>query len=299
MWFKKKKNNSDVRNSQVSKPNQKVFSYYTASKNQLNNFDRQTQAVRSEQMQKNHISKLLRNWFVVFTVLALLLSSVYILSLNRQANIDIDGPLYRQGNEYQKIIDNILAKDIKNYSKPTLNVANIKKQISEQIPEANSITVATDILGHRPIIKITTDEALAVFSNPNSNSYVLSTRGRFLLPSNLSNSDTSNLPVIENQTGIDGKPGDQFLSPEEASNFAKLLGQNESSALVRYILPTNPKEIYLAPTQSRGYQVRYLLNNDIVIQHGAYKAAIKKIIELGNIPNEYIDVRLVEKVYYK
>lgn len=297
-WFKKK-NKSSPRQPQPDKPNQKVFSYYTASKNQLNNFDRQAQAIRSETIQKNRINRLLSNWFFIFAALILLLVAGYILSLTRQATVDISGPKYRSNQEYQQIVNDILAQDIKNYTKPTLNSNSIKKSIATKIPEANEVTVKTDILGHRPIIIIKTDKALAVFNNPNSESFILSDRGRLLLPASEANVETTKLPVIDNQTGVYGKSGDQFLSPEEALNFAKLLSQSEATGLIRFILPSNPREIYLAPTQSRGYQVRYLLNNDIALQHGAYKAAIKKLAELGNVPANYIDVRLVEKVYFK
>jgi hypothetical protein len=299
IFRKNKKEVKSPRQSNVGKPNQKVFSYYTASKNQLNNFDRQSQAVRSETKAKIRVSKLLQNWFVVISCFIFLVIAVYMLSLSRKASIDINGPLYRPALSYQNTIDDILKKDLRSYAKPLLNSSQIEKDIKNAIPEARTVSVNAGILGHRPEIIITTDEPLAVFNNLNEK-FILSERGRLLLPVNDANIETNKLPIIDNLTGVEGKAGEQFLSPDEALAFNNLLLQQDPSTLglQRYELPVNPRELYSSATANRGFKVKYLLSDDIALQHGAYLATLKKLQSMNVTPASYVDVRLVEKVYF-
>jgi hypothetical protein len=154
-------------------------------------------------------------------------------------------------------------------------------------------------LGHRPEVKISTSAPLAVLTQPGS-SYILSTRGRLLLPASESNIDLSRLSILQNQTGVNGKAGEQFISPDETADFSILIAQfkADNDKGVVFLLSSLPHEIQ-AREQGKTYTVRFLLNNNIAGQYGALRATQNQLQKLGQNPTQYIDVRLADKVYYK
>lgn len=301
MLFKKKKNSGAIRSRQpATTSSRRVVSYYTASQRQLNQFERQASS-RSQNRQLRHSLKLIRKWwFWCLSGLALMAISGYLLSLSTMPHIDVDGSVtYRNLSDYKSIVEPELKKDWQNRIKPLLKSEQLEATLLELIPEASNIEVSSSWFGHYPIVHITTQTPMAVFNQKGQLDKLISNRGKILMIVSESQVETDGLPLLQNDTGIEAKEGEQFMRPDEAEAFARLVAQFQAeNSVVTYTLPTTPHEILVAEA-GRGYQVKFLLNEQTVRQFGALRATEKKLAEIGQTPAEYIDVRLADKAYYR
>lgn len=297
-YKKSKERSNGSRQSPSSGSNQRVISYYTASRRQLDNFERSK--ANDSHMGKRRL-RLKESWFAIVCAVVLVIVLGYSAILDTTPHIIIQGQSLRTAGEYQKLIGAVFGHDIRNQFKPTLQAASLTEAVRAVVPEASQVSVTTDLLGHRPTVKITTDTPLAIFNQPGSTDLVLSDRGRLLLPSVATNFNINDLPLIQNQTGVTGEAGQQFMRPDEAQAFARLLAQFKADNSVPiFTLSLTPHEL-LARESGRGlsYNERFLLKEDITLQYGALRAAQKKLNETGQAIAEYIDIRLVERIFYR
>jgi hypothetical protein len=303
VFGRKKKQQSQARNAQPRKKgdNQRVISYYTASRQQLDNFDRRS-AAKSEanSLSSRRMQNLRRAWFTLLTTLVLVGVVGYSLTLSKTPSVVVNGDLYRSQLEYEKLAAESFNGDPRNLLKPTLQEATLASDLRAVFPEARKITVKSSLLGHNPEVSIETDKPLAQLEQPNGDKIVLGERGRLLLPTSDALDTFSSLPVMRNSTSVEIKPGQQFIRPDEANAFRRLLGQySVDKSIPTSELVTVPQEILVREPNRGGYYVRYLLNDSIVLQYGASRATQKELAKRGEVPAEYIDVRLAEKAFYK
>ena len=224
----------------------------------------------------------------------------YLGTLSASPHINISGTAYRSVAEYQAIVTKQFGTDIRNRFKPTLNSKLIESNILKNLPEVQEVIVKSSLLGHRAEVNLIMPKPLAVFCSNNSNNLILSERGRLLLKASQSDTDNTSLPIVNNNTGIEAKAGEQYMRPDEAKALSDLSKQYKASGMngVIYTLTNIPHELQ-AKEPGRGYYIRYLLDDTIVKQYGALQATQKELQKIGQVPAEYIDVRLVEKVYYR
>lgn len=303
MRFFKRKNKQNIetgRNTKNDIPKQRVISYYTASRRQLDNFERTSVNQSESSLAFSRLERIRSSWFTVVIAIVILIVIGYLASLSTTPQISINGTKYRSDGDYKKLIEDAIGNDIRNRLKPLLQVNTLSESVSKAIPEAGSVIIKSSFLGHRPEIIIDTDEPIAIFSQPGSVDYLLSNRGRLLLPTSESVISTTGLPLIQNLTGINGKAGEQFMRPDETLAFKRLFSQyaTDKSTPI-FTLNTTPHEI-LAKESGRGsYYARYLLTDTITSQYGSLRATEKKLQEISQTANEYIDIRLIDKAYYK
>jgi hypothetical protein len=282
-----------------AEPKQRVISYYTASRHQLDNFERQAGAYSKEQRLGKPLGWLRQWWFWLVSGCAILVMLGYLVSLSSMPYIVISGPSYRSKSAYQKLIEPELKNNFFNRFKPLLNTSNLQSKLSQLIPEARTISVGTSWLGHHPIIKIDANNPLAIFSQKDQPDRLLSDRGKVLIDVAQSQIDSRQLPLLQNDSGVTVQIGEQFISPEQAEAVGRLNNQFKAeNAVVTYTLSNIPNEL-IVQESGRGYRDRFLLNDQIVTQFGALRATEKKLAEINQQPTSYIDVRLSDKVYYK
>jgi hypothetical protein len=305
MFFKnkrKKQLKEDLKERSTDlRPNQKVISYYTASKRQLDKFERNSVYNVKDATNKGFLSHLRHSWFFVLAIIILIIAGIYLSLLGENPRLTISGPIYRSKEDYQKIVKDILSDNMRNRFKPLLMSKDIEDKILQSIPEAESVSVKSTFLGHDPEIKIYTSNYLAYFNQTGGQSLIISNSGRLLLPlSDTDYIDNNDTPILENATGVIGEAGEQFMSPNEANTFDKLNNQYKKSENIKpsYVLSEIPHELTVQEP-GRGYVVKYLLEDDILQQFGALRAAEKRLQQTGQTPLEYIDVRIANKVFYK
>jgi len=283
-----------------SQRGQRVISYYTASQRQLDKFERNINSTSDNLSQRRSSHKRRQLWFSALVIIVLIIVLGYLCALGSKPNVSVNGPLYRSVGEYQKSITGIFGSDIRNRIKFLLRSNDLQKKMLQALPEAQSIIVSSTYLGHQPEVKIKTSQPLAIFSQPGSTDYIISNRGRLLLPVSKSKLSIKNLPLLQNQTGVIGKAGQQFMLASEAVAITNLSVQfkADNGGVISYALPTVPHEL-IVHEPGRGYYEKFLLSDNITQQYGALRATQKTLQEQNQTPSKYIDVRLIDKVYIK
>ena len=291
-FFKRSKSPTDTKPEPPRR--KKVYSYYAASSQQINQSERRVNDTDSHS--KNKIAFIIKHWFYFLIGSILAVSFIYSLYLKPSASLTIVGTKYRTTAEYQSMVDQILSDNPIILSKASIRVSKLEEKIKKEIPEASSVKITVPILGNRPDVQITTDSAMAIFADTTTTQYILSTKGRVLLPAEESLDSVKNLPKIINNTGVEVGQGEQFLNPAEAKALELLIYQTGSN--VSFEVPVQLQEIYLRDTAKGNYYVKFLLDPETINQqYGAYLAVIEKLA--GNKPAEYIDARLADKIFVK
>lgn len=296
-FFKKKPKSSNKDATQLDR--RRVYSYYTASSQQLNTSDRQVagENLKSE-TRKRHLRILAKNWFYIIVGSVAGIALLFMMTLSREPQVVIGGPSYRPATTYYKFSLEAVNKTWLNMLKPTLDKTGIAKNLKATVPEISNVSVSTSFFGRRPVIRITTDKAMATFQQAGLK-YILSDKGRILLPTN----DASNIKAmvnIINGTGVSAQEGAQFITPDQAVAFNKLIFQSgaEGNSNISFEIPPQPHEILMRDSSKGNFYVRFILDSaTIEQQYGAYVATLKQIGEQK--PTEYIDARLADKVFVK
>lgn len=305
LFKRKKRTISDSYRQPRAQENQRVFSYYTASRRQLDTFERQTN--RQDPLRNRAQRQIRAYWFLALCIVSGVAITGWMLTLSNVAYVRVEGPSYRQRSTYAAAATQAIQGDWRNRWKLLLRSESIRFFVLDALPEAKAVEVRSTFLGRKPEIIIYTDAPLAWFDQPNAPSVLLSERGKLLLPEMQANNpdpqfSRSVLPGLRNETGVKGEKGKQFLSPEEATALNDLMyqiQQDNDPQLPQLTLTSVPREVELHEPDRGGYAVRMLLNNTIREQYGALRATQKQLTERGQNPAEYIDVRLVDRVYIK
>lgn len=298
--FGKKNTKQDDRQTDAESKRQRVYSYYAASSQKLNTFDRQTEKNYQKESSKRKLRLIFKNWLYILIGAVLAMVAIYSITLNNDASVTISGTKYRQEVEYSTAVNEALQKSWLNMLKPTINKTQLEEDIKKALPEASIVQVSVPFIGHRPDIKIYTDKAMAIFSESDTEKYVLSERGRVLLPVGESVTDSKSLPVITNKSGIKLEEGKQFITPNQAEAIRKLIFQSatKDTKTISLQIPLQPQEVYFTNSAEGNYYVKFMLDPDTINQqYGAYLAVINKLA--GAKPTEYIDARLADKIFVK
>ena len=303
-WFNKKSNTNNERSgSATNSSQQRVYSYYTASRRQIDQFERNNQ----QHLERTNTNRQIalgagKGKMLILGILIIVLLASLVLS--NSPSVIYNGPRYQDTKTSNASISNIINQDKRNLFKPSLQSETIKQEILKTIPEANNVEVYAPLIGFKPIISIQTNQPFAVLIQPSANSLIIDQSGRAVAQVNNTNLDASSISVIENQTGLEYSINDQIFSPNEIDTLLVLhnqLQQEGGNKQISYIMPSVPREIRL---KRAGYYVKFGLDDSsgagTDLQYGSLKSIEKSIQEQGTAPpSEYIDVRLSDKVYLK
>lgn len=303
-WRKKskKEQNKKEPNGRLASSGQsqnRVNAYYTASNKQLDAFNRSARLGNEEPTKKIPIKKILKATLIVI-IFGLMLFGLLVLYGSPRVEIK-GGEPYRSMQEYESISISAINNNLANKFKPTLQTDEIADNIKQNVPEATSVSVSARVFGGSPEVSIIVSPAFSVFSQTGTQSTVLTNRGRLAIDVNNTTLDTSRLPLMENQSGYSYSIGDQVFKPVEMESMREIQHQflQAGDSSINYILPEKPREIWVI---YKNYKIVFGLDigASIETQFGAFKA-VQSEIEQGRQapPQEYIDVRLGDKIFIK
>jgi len=295
--FKKKVKAEGRRPSYLQK-SEKVISYYSASRKQLDTFERKRGRAETQRVKPKielGRSKLTKTIVIVLVVFICVYSSL----LGADPVIKINGTQYRSLKSYQIIGQQVMAGDIRNKLKFLLQAQSDSSKLMELIPEASSITVRSSLLGHNPIITINTAKPFMIFQQKGAPDFIIDQKGRASLPVSEGLKMYQSLPRLINGSGVNNKAREQVLSPDEANELLQLMAQYKAdNSFPVYTLSSNPFEVDIAEV-GKLYFAKYSLDPNSLAQYGSLKATEAKLKQLGQVPAQYIDVRLTNKVFYQ
>lgn len=281
-----------------------VYSYYAArpiagrdsrSASQLRNSSVTNQAPR------NH-----RRFVSTYTVVALICTIVVfvcvlkLLAVSPDSKIVVSAPSNYPVSQltttaYAEAANTLLHSSILNRSKLTLNTNGIAHTLQERFPELTSVEVTVPLVGNRPVIYVAPSEP-AFTLETSSGVYAMDAKGYILnhLPAPL-----PGLALLKEASSRQPRPGVQYLASSTVSFCTTVLYElKQGNVPVAYLsLPASAPYELDAYVSAKPYYIRFNLESDAMQQSGA---AVATIQQLGaNTPAQYLDVRVLERAYYR
>lgn len=242
---------------------------------------------------KRFFSRLVQS-LVLVTIIAGL---IYCLIIKPRPRTIVSSNAYHPSAVYEAAAKAAF-KSPRNRTKITLDERGIINALKAQFPEIDQVTIEVPIVSQIPSLRISIAAPTFNFTSHNI-LYVVGSNG---VISGLSSQLTgaSKLPNVIDQSGFEAAPGKQVLGTESIAFINSLLAQCRHTGLSvqSLTLPTAAQELDLR-VQNQPYFVKFYLGGDVLSQAGQYLAAKHKFDTENSQPEQYLDVRVVGKIYYK
>jgi hypothetical protein len=302
---------SRPQNTDPGSSSRPAFSYYSSSR-PTERLDRTTaqkeERAREKPKQTNKPSNTARTqqrslttrlsyWLII---IVFIVCAVKILSLNNDPKIIVisnaGNSLTHSTTVYQQAASKILNQSYANRNKITFSSQELVVRMQQQFPELQSVSVALPIVGNRPVIYLAPVEPSLVLQSGGIN-YAMSHSGVVLakvinLPSNI-------LPIQDQSTSLP-QLGTRAL-PASTVSFAETIAYQLKASHVSvsgFVLPgTSNYELDVQLT-GKPYIAKFNIEADAIQQSGALLSVLQYLNGKPQ-PTNYIDVRVVERAYYK
>jgi hypothetical protein len=187
-----------------------------------------------------------------------------------------------------------------NRNKITVDTNRIAAELEKRFPELRAVTVSLPVIGSKPVVYIHPSLPKLIFV-AGSGTYLLDGNGRALITGNqVSSLEDLHVPVVSDQSGLPVELGKVVLPESTVSFISEVVGQLNAKGITTnsLILPPGSTELRVK-MEGTDYYVRYDLHGNAREAVGAYLAARQYLEANGKAPNEYVDVRVGNKVYFR
>ena len=277
--------------------NRPMYSYYSGS--QPKTPEARGRGVRSSQATPRVPRSPLHTIMLVACILVGLVCAVKILTLSADSKIVIaenQQSLQLPSASYAEVVNDSLGSSLLNANKITLNTKGVARDLQKKFPELSSVVVTVPLVGNRPVVYVR--PSLASFMIESSGVfYTMADTGYILAQLSVPQDGLTTLNELSQRQP---RVGEQFL-PASTVVFAKAVTYqlNQSGlAVARVELPANAPYELRVRLVDKPYYLRFNLQADVMQQSGGAVAALRKISGTQP-PREYVDLRVLGRVYYK
>ncbi len=278
--------------------NRAVFSYYKSKK--------QPQAEsRSQNEEKASFVSRMPGYLAVITIILCL---GYATTLGNQSRVVIVNektlgsasvPL-RPKTEYIGYANRWLSGSIMNKNKLTLNTSGLEEAMSQEFPEITTVAVTLPIIGRKPSVYFKIAEPVCILTS-NKESFVIDEKGRAVVSDEeLPKSSSRRLIKVSDTSGLHLRPGTQAMTTSSIDFIQTVMYQlGQKNINVSHMeLPDYANELHVF-IDKKPYYIKFSVTSDPVQQIGAFLAVNSELENKKQIPKQYIDVRVEERVYFK
>lgn len=304
--FRKKQTPPTRQRQVLQRSSAPVFSYYS-NRNPSQPApgavrQRPAQQEKRYRPQKVTWSQLVTYAPTLLATVMLLVCCLYTLTLSSRPRVQMSQVQgYAPTEEYKKGIQELLGKSVLNRSKLLIDTKRLEQEIREAYPELGDVSVTIPLATRRLVV----DAAPArpsILLVGSGETLVVDDMGRAILTAREAPSSMKdNVPVLEDQSGIDLKLG-SYVLPASAVKFVEKVHQQLTEAGLRpesYVLPAIPHELHVS-LKGEKYYIKFDITGEGDLQAGSFRALHKYISNQSSAkPKQYVDVRISGRVFYK
>lgn len=230
-------------------------------------------------------------------LLVLAAGLVYSLGVKPSPKVELSSDIYHTQNDYQQAIVSQL-KALRSRSKLTINQSGIGLALKRQFPEIRSVDINLGLFSQVPKFKLTINEPSFNLTSGGV-IYVINSAGVAVAKADQLAAASRLISVLD-QSDYKVEIGKQALGSDQVSFINAIIAQckNAKIPIASLTLPPLAQQVDLRTTD-RSYLVKFQLSGDASQQIGQYLAVRSKFDSVGSHPNEYIDVRVEGKIFYK
>lgn len=253
--------------------------------------------------QKPALSKKLRLLPTFIAILVIAGSIFYSMTLSAYPSVEIVGDtpvIYRDQEEYASEVAQLMNRTLANRTKLTAKTDEVEQELLRKFPELKAAALRLPVLGRKPTLVIDINRPGLLLATQ-SQSFVLDQDGFAVSEvKHLAQEYRTGIPLVQDKSGMDIGLGQQVLPSTTVQFVQDVQAQLTAAGLTAtgYILPVsvNELDIYI---DGISYFVKTDTAGDARLQIGSFLSTKAYLERQGDIPAEYIDVRVEEKVFYK
>lgn len=238
-------------------------------------------------------------------VLVIIIVSGIIFTLTVDSSVQIttkssDALFLRDKTTYQSTADQFISSSPINRLKLTFDSQGLIDNLKKQFPELSAVSVNLPVIARRPTVVIQTTKPGFIL-NSGQNSYVIGANGVALLDvRDVDHISKLGLRTVSDESNIALVVGKPALPQEQALFISNVVEQLEKQGyeIQSLTIPKSPYDLHVKLVGHR-YYIKFNVLEDAKQQAGTYIALIQRLEKEQKIPNEYIDVRIGERVFYK
>jgi hypothetical protein len=208
-------------------------------------------------------------------------------------------PLQRPTEVYENFISQELSRSAFNKSKLTINTEPLEQTLQRQFPEVANAAVTLPLIGHRPIVSIAVSSPAFVLAT-SGGAYYVSPEGVPLVRVSDVQNPLKDIATVSDTSGLPVTIGRQVLPSETVGFISTVIAQLNATEtkFTSIALPLEANELQLQ-LADKPYIVRFNTTEDAQVQVGTLLAVKNRLEGSGEVPKEYIDIRVPERAYYK
>lgn len=183
---------------------------------------------------------------------------------------------------------------------PFVPMAHITKQILDQNPEIENLTVHNNGFSTTLTLKLSFRRPSLIWQTKNGSQFYLSSDGT-AFENDYSGADTSKLIHLVDTSGLGAEEGKTLASSQMINFVISLHNQLEAAEVpvVQYSVPATLREVDVK-LKGKPYIVKFLSTNDVGQEVAQLQQSLKFFAaHPDQTPTKYLDLRLVGRAFYQ
>ena len=206
----------------------------------------------------------------------------------------------RENSVYQAEATSFIKASAVNRSKLMFDSQGLSNHLRQKFPELASVVIDLPIIGNQPTVSLQVARPSFILSSANE-AYLISENGVALLNiRDVDNLSSFSLRTVNDASGVAVETGKAVLPREQALFIATVVEQLEGQnrQISSMTIPASPYDLHIRLKDTR-YFIKFNIMEDPKQQTGSFIALQERLKSKNIMPNEYIDVRAGERVFYK
>lgn len=288
----KKRSNNRPRNRLSASPRPPLSGYYQSGARQTST----SSPFVKKRKKTSGFKKMLIKSADVIVIAGLVVILVKSLSLDSQPKIIAGSTFYHSLTNYRDSARNYLGT-FRDRSKITFDENSLSADFKRDYPEVNAVSVELPVFSSKPVIRLSI-AGPAFFLKSGDKEYVVDSDGRAVGPKSLY--QRAKLAEVIDSAGLPVSLGKQVLSTANVLFITDLINQSKKSGvpIKSLVLSDTPQELDLRTTD-QPYMVKFYLSGDPKDQIGQFLAARNDFKQKNIRPDQYLDVRVSGRIFYK
>lgn len=275
-----------------------VFSYYSSRSSS------ETARARYEPLNSGKGFARLKHLPVVLALLVIVSTLVYASFLTVKPRVIIASTsngksLERSSDIYERHIAQELQKTPLNRSKLTFDAQPLTLSLRSQFPEVGGVAVTLPIIGQRPVVHIAVSSPAFILASTNG-AYYMNNEGVALIRVADVKTPLDNLTTVSDTSGVPVTVGQQALPRKTVVFISSVIANMHAlNAPIESLELSGEAHELKMQLPGKGYYVRLSSLRDARVQVGTLRAVENRLQSEKVLPEEYIDVRVEERAFYR
>jgi hypothetical protein len=208
--------------------------------------------------------------------------------------------LLKPTEEYTQEAERIMRSSILNRTKITVDSDRFEAAMKERFPELEAAVLTVPLIGRKPTLILQPAEPVLLLYGEGGR-YVVDSNGRALMRvEEVPSSIRKALPAVMDESGLPINRNELVLS-KRATLFIRHIHHQLVAKEIKaasFVMPPIPEDLHVR-IEGEGYIVKFNMAGDAKVQAGAFLATKKRLDDEKKVADEYIDVRLEDRAYYR